>query len=144
MGEIIPEKHTKIFNIVAEARDAAYNLIVERFNAGKEIRGYEVDDAAREVINNAGYGEFFIHRTGHSITTSLHGSGAHMDDYETKDERLILPSTSFSIEPGIYLPGDFGVRSEIDDYITPDGKVTTTGGERQKESNEILKEKKHR
>jgi Xaa-Pro aminopeptidase len=139
MGEIIPEKHTKIFNIVAEARDAAYNLIVERFNAGKEIRGYEVDDAAREVINNAGYGEFFIHRTGHSITTSLHGSGAHMDDYETKDERLILPSTSFSIEPGIYLPGDFGVRSEIDVYITPDGKVTTTGGERQKELIAILK-----
>ncbi|HUX60721.1 MAG TPA: M24 family metallopeptidase, partial [Ignavibacteriaceae bacterium] len=79
----------------------------------------------------AGYGEYFFHRTGHSITTDLHGSGAHMDNYETKDERLLLPSTSFSIEPGIYLP-EFGVRSEIDVYITPDGKVMATGNDIQK------------
>ncbi len=138
MGNSVPEKYIRIFNIVAEARDAAFNLIENRFNEGKEIRGYEVDDAARKVIDKAGYGEYFIHRTGHSITTDLHGSGAHMDNYETKDERLLLPSTSFSIEPGIYLP-EFGVRSEIDVYISPDGKVTATGRERQREIVPILK-----
>lgn len=138
MGDSVPEKYVKIFNIVVEARDAAFNLIENRFNEGKEIRGYEVDDAARKVIDRAGYGQYFIHRTGHSITTDLHGSGAHMDNYETKDERLLLPSTSFSIEPGIYLP-EFGVRSEIDVYISPEGKVTATGRERQREIVPILK-----
>jgi Xaa-Pro dipeptidase len=139
MGEKVPRKYKKIFNIVAEARDKAFNLVDSRFKKGKEVRGFEVDDAARKVINKAGYGKYFIHRTGHSITTELHGSGAHMDNYETKDERLILPSTSFSIEPGIYFEGDFGIRSEIDVYVTPDGKVEATGGERQKEIIAILK-----
>ena len=138
MGDIVPEKYVKIFNIVAEARDAAFDLVASRFKQGKEIRGYEVDDAARNVIRKAGYEEYFIHRTGHSITTDLHGSGAHMDNYETKDERLILPATSFSIEPGIYLP-EFGVRSEIDVYITSEGEVIATGGERQREVIPILK-----
>ena len=139
MGEKVPKKYNKIFNIVAKARDSAFDLIELRYNKGKEVRGYEVDDVARKVITKAGYGKYFIHRTGHSITTELHGSGAHMDNYETKDERLILPSTSFSIEPGIYLTGDFGIRSEIDVYITSDGKVEATGGERQKEIIAILK-----
>ncbi len=139
MGDSVPEKYTKIFNIVADARDTAFSLVENRFKEGKEVRGFEVDDAARKVISDAGYGEYFIHRTGHSITTDLHGSGAHMDDYETKDERLLLPSTSFSIEPGIYLTGDFGVRSEIDVYISPEGEVEATGGERQKEIIPILK-----
>jgi len=107
-------------------------------NEKKEIRGYEVDDACRNVIRAEGMENYFIHRTGHSITTEIHGSGAHMDNYETKDERLILPSTSFSIEPGIYLPEEFGVRSEIDVYITSDGEVLATGGERQKEIIPIL------
>ncbi len=138
-GKTVPEKYTKIFNIVAKARDEAFNLVSSRFKEGKEIRGYEVDDASRKVINDAGYADYFIHRTGHSITTDLHGSGSHMDNFETKDERLILPSTSFSIEPGIYLTGDFGVRSEIDVYITPDKKVIATGGERQREVIPILK-----
>src|SRR5690606_28164708 len=127
-GKDVPEKYVKIFDIVAKARDEAFNLIVNRFKEGKEVRGYEVDDASRNVIRDAGYGEYFNHRTGHSITTDLHGSGAHMDNFETKDERLILPLTSFSIEPGIYLPGDFGVRSEIDVYISPDKEVIATGG----------------
>jgi Xaa-Pro aminopeptidase len=138
VGMTVPDKYTKIFNIVAKARDTAFNLVASRFKEGKEICGFEVDDAARNVINNAGYGEYFFHRTGHSITTDLHGSGAHMDNYETKDERLLLPSTSFSIEPGIYLP-EFGVRSEIDVFIKPDGNVIATGGERQKEVVAILK-----
>ena len=139
MGKTIPEKYTKIFDIVAEARDAAFNLISDRFKQGEKIRGYEGDDAARGVITKAGYGKYFIHRTGHSISSDLHGSGAHLDNYETRDERLILPSTSFSIEPGIYLTGDFGVRSEIDVFITKDGKVISTGEERQKEIVPILK-----
>ena len=138
MGEEVPEKYTRIFNIVAGARDAAFDLVELRMKEGKELRGYEVDDAARNVISKAGYGEYFIHRTGHSITTDLHGSGSHMDDYETKDERLVLPSTSFSIEPGIYLP-EFGVRSEIDVFITTDKKVIQTGGDRQKAVIPILK-----
>jgi Xaa-Pro aminopeptidase len=139
MGKTVPEKYTKIFDIVAEARDAAFNLISDRFKQGEKIRGYEGDDAARDVITKAGYGKYFIHRTGHSISSNLHGSGAHLDNYETRDERLILPSTSFSIEPGIYLTGDFGVRSEIDVFIAKDGKVISTGEERQKEIVPILK-----
>ncbi len=127
MGKTVPEKFTRIFNIVTKARDNAFELVKERFKKNKKVFGYEVDDAARQVISKAGYGKYFIHRTGHSITTEGHGSGAHMDNYETKDERLILPSTSFSIEPGIYLPGKFGVRSEIDVYIHPDGRVISTG-----------------
>lgn len=130
-GTTVPEKYSNIFNIVAKARDEALSFVSSRFAEHKEVRGFEVDDAARNVISKAGYGEYFFHRTGHSITTDLHGSGAHMDNYETKDERLLLPSTSFSIEPGIYLP-EFGVRSEIDVYITPDGKVMATGNDIQR------------
>jgi Xaa-Pro aminopeptidase len=139
VGDSVPDKYTKIFNIVAEARDAAFELVSSRFKQKKEIRGYEVDAVCRKVIDDAGYGKYFIHRTGHSITTDLHGSGAHMDNFETKDERLILPSTSFSIEPGIYLPGKFGVRTEVDVFITKDGKVLLTGKEKQKEVVAILK-----
>jgi Xaa-Pro aminopeptidase len=139
MGDTVPEKYTKIFKIVAEARDTTFNLISDRFQQGKEVRGFEGDNAAREVIKKAGFGKYFIHRTGHSISSDLHGSGAHLDNYETRDERLILPSTSFSIEPGIYQTGDFGVRSEIDVFITAEGKVISTGEERQKEIVAILK-----
>jgi Xaa-Pro dipeptidase len=139
MGSDVPEKYTKIFNIVAEARDTAFNFISKRFEQGKEVRGYEGDDAARKVISNAGFGQYFIHRTGHSISSDLHGSGAHLDNYETRDERLILPSTSFSIEPGIYLTGNFGVRSEIDVFVTNEGKVISTGNERQRAIIPILK-----
>ena len=127
VGKSVPEKYIKIYDIVAKARDEAFDFVVNRFKEGKEVRGYEVDDVSRKIISDAGYGDYFIHRTGHSITTDLHGSGAHLDDFETKDERLLLPSTSFSIEPGIYLTGDFGVRLEIDVYIYPDGKVISTG-----------------
>ena len=138
VGESVPEKYTKVANVVFQARDKAFNLVNERFTQGKEVRGYEVDAVTRKHISDAGYGDYFIHRTGHSIDTEVHGSGAHMDNFETKDERLILTSTSFSIEPGIYLTGDFGVRSEIDVYITEDGKVLATGKERQKEVVAIL------
>jgi Xaa-Pro dipeptidase len=138
VGTSVPNKYIKIFNIVAKARDTAFDLVASRFKQKKEIHGYEVDAVCRKVIDDAGYGKYFIHRTGHSITTDLHGSGAHMDNFETKDERLLLPSTSFSIEPGIYLPGKFGIRSEIDVFITKDGKVMFTGKEKQKEIDAIL------
>ncbi|MHC5542562.1 M24 family metallopeptidase, partial [Singulisphaera rosea] len=88
---------------------------------------WEVDDAARQVIEQAGYGKFFIHRTGHNIGQETHGNGANMDNLETHDERLVLPRTCFSIEPGIYLP-EFGIRSEINVYIAADGQVHVTGG----------------
>ena len=139
VGETVPEKYVKIWDIVKNARDAAFSLVEERFKANLPVFGFEVDDASRKVIDEAGYGKYFIHRTGHSITTTLHGSGPHMDNYETKDERRLLPSTSFSIEPGIYLTGDFGIRSEIDVFIHPDGKVEQTGGIKQEEIIAILK-----
>jgi len=122
-------KQEEVFRIVRNAQIAATELIKHRFAQNKRIEGWEVDDAAREVIRKAGYGQYFIHRTGHSIEVHLHGSGAHMDNLEMHDERPILPSTCFSIEPGIYLPGEFGVRLEHDIYIHKDGKVEVTGGE---------------
>ncbi|HZD77583.1 MAG TPA: M24 family metallopeptidase, partial [Acidobacteriaceae bacterium] len=93
--------------------------------AGKPIAGWEADDAARAVIRNAGYAEYFTHRTGHNIATDLHGSGAHLDNLETHDERLLLPHTCFSVEPGIYLK-EFGIRSEVD-MMTGDREARVTG-----------------
>ncbi len=126
VGTEVPEKYTKIFNIVAAARDAAIACVREAFAQGRPLHGFEVDRAARNVIDEAGYGEYFIHRTGHNIGQETHGNGANMDDLETHDERLVLPRTCFSIEPGIYLP-EFGVRSEVNVFIGPDGTVHVTG-----------------
>jgi Xaa-Pro aminopeptidase len=139
LGKAVPEKYTKIFNIVKGSRDAAVDFITKSLAAGKKIHGWEVDDVARNYITQAGYGEFFIHRTGHSITEDLHGSGVNLDNLETRDERTLIPETSFSIEPGIYFMDDFGVRSEIDVYITKDYKVVIPGEPRQQEVVAILK-----
>ncbi|MFI5251602.1 MAG: M24 family metallopeptidase [Bacteroidota bacterium] len=139
LGKTVPEKYTKIFNIVKGARDAAVDFVSKSFASGKKVHGWEVDDVARKYIAGYGYGENFIHRTGHSITEDLHGSGANMDNLETRDERTIIPETSFSIEPGIYFLGDFGVRSEIDVYISKDKKVIVPGEPRQQEVLAILK-----
>jgi Xaa-Pro aminopeptidase len=92
----------------------------------ESIQGWQVDDAARSVIEQAGYGAHFVHRTGHSIGRETHGNGANIDNLETHEERRILPRTCFSIEPGIYLP-EFGVRSEVNVYIDPDRRVRVTG-----------------
>jgi len=124
------ERQQEVFQTVRDARDAALALVRSRYPDG-EVRGYEVDDAARRVIEEAGYGEYFIHRTGHSIDTSLHGQGANMDNLETHDTRRLIPMTGFSIEPGIYLPGEFGVRTEIDVALTAEGAEVT--GEPQRE-----------
>jgi len=129
-------RQAEVFGHVAGARDAALELVRSRFPR-QPVAGYEVDDAARGVIVRAGYGDRFIHRTGHSIGTSDHGQGANMDNLETHDTRRLLPMTGFSIEPGIYLPGDFGVRSEINVALTPDG-AEVTGGEPQRELLRLL------
>jgi Xaa-Pro aminopeptidase len=127
IGEIVPDEYEKIFQIVKGGRDAALNFVRSSMEEGKVVHGYEVDDAARNYITQHGYGEHFVHRTGHSIGEEVHGNGANMDNLETRDERTIIPQTSFSIEPGIYLRDKFGIRSEIDVYITKDNEVLVTG-----------------
>ncbi len=118
-------KEQLVFETVRNARDAAIATVQSAFAAGREIRGFEADDAARDAIRVAGFGEFFTHRTGHNIAVELHGSGAHLDNLETHDVRRILPHTCFSVEPGIYLP-EFGVRSEVN-MLTAPGKAWVTG-----------------
>lgn len=124
-GAEAPAAQREIFAIVARARDAAVQFIQQRFAAGQRVQGFEVDDATRAVIEQAGYGAAFFHRTGHSIDTNGHGNGVNMDNLETHDERTLIPGVGFSIEPGIYL-AEFGVRSEIN-MIVGEGfaEVTT-------------------
>jgi len=124
-GSKVPAVMQEVFDTVARARDAAVELVMGRVGAGEPVHGWEIDDAAREVIRRAGYGDYFIHRTGHSIDTELHGSGVNIDNLETRDTRQIIPHIGFTIEPGIYLP-DFGVRLEIDIYVHEDRAEITT------------------
>jgi len=126
VGDTVPQKYTEIFDIVAKARDAAIFLVRDSLLQNKKVHGWEVDNAARDVIEDAGYGDNFIHRTGHNIAQDLHGNGTHIDNLETHDDRLLLPRTCFSIEPGIYLD-EFGVRSEVDVYIDENSHVHVTG-----------------
>jgi Xaa-Pro dipeptidase len=116
LGAKVPEKMAKIFGIVREARDKAVDLIRSSVAAGKPLRGWQVDKAARKVIEKAGYGKYFFHRTGHNIGQTVHGNGVNMDGLETHDVRHLIPKTCNSIEPGIYLP-EFGIRSEVNMYI---------------------------
>jgi Xaa-Pro aminopeptidase len=122
-------KHHEVFHIVRDARKAGAQKVIDAFNSNTRIEGWEVDEATRAVIDRAGYGEWFVHRTGHSIGTSVHGNGANMDNLETKDTRQILPNTLFSVEPGIYLP-EFGVRSEVD-VLVHNGKAQVTGAQQE-------------
>jgi Xaa-Pro dipeptidase len=125
VGRAPSDREQQVFSVVARARDAAIRTVQEAFAAGKPIAGWQADDAARTVIREAGFADFFTHRTGHSIASETHGNGANLDNLETHDERLILPYTCFSVEPGIYLP-EFGVRSEIN-MLTEPGKAVVTG-----------------
>ncbi len=127
VGENPPAKYSEIFRLACQARDAALALVQERFAQGQPLAGYEVDDAARQVIEKAGYGPYFVHRTGHNIGTEVHGNGANLDNLETRDNRLLVPGLCFSIEPGIYLPGEMAVRTEINVFITHDGKPQVYG-----------------
>jgi Xaa-Pro aminopeptidase len=131
VGPTVPERIRDIWTVVAGARDTAIDFVTTRVQAGEPLRGYEVDDAARAFILERGYGDYFFHRTGHNIGLEVHGNGTHMDNFETRDERKVLPFTAFSIEPGIYL-SDFGIRSEVNMLLT-DGKAEVTGEPIQRE-----------
>ena len=124
----VPDSYESIFSVITSARDAAVKLVEQRFAENKPVHGWEVDEVCRNVIKDAGYGEFFTHRTGHNIGEEVHGNGVHIDNLETRDERLILPGTCFSIEPGIYMPEkNMGFRTEIDVFVTEEGKIDITG-----------------
>ncbi|MEX0711549.1 MAG: M24 family metallopeptidase [Pirellulales bacterium] len=125
-GSQVPDQYGRIFEIVARARDAAIATVRQAFAQDRPLAGWEVDRAARDVIDEAGYGQSFVHRTGHSIGQETHGNGANMDDLETHEERLVLRRTCFSVEPGIYLP-EFGVRSEVNVFVDGEGQVHVTG-----------------
>jgi Xaa-Pro aminopeptidase len=139
VGDAVPAKYTDVFRTVARARDAAIERVRTAFAKGEDLQGWQVDQAARDVIEQAGQGAYFCHRTGHSIGQETHGNGANMDNLETHEERRVLPRTCFSVEPGIYLPGDFGVRSEVNVFVDAEGQVHVTGGDPQTEVVAILK-----
>jgi Xaa-Pro dipeptidase len=130
VGAEVPERFEKVFQIVAQARDAAIARVTEAFAKGERLEGWQVDQAARDVIDQTGYGQYFCHRTGHSIGQEVHGNGANMDNLETHEERRVLPRTCFSVEPGIYL-AEFGIRSEVDVFVDGRNQVHVTGGPRQ-------------
>jgi Xaa-Pro aminopeptidase len=125
VGRSPSEREQQVFSLVAQARDAAIKVVQEAFAAGRPLAGWQADDAARAVIRQAGFAEYFTHRTGHSISYETHGNGANLDNLETHDDRLLLPYTCFSVEPGIYLP-EFGVRSEVN-MLTEQGGAVVTG-----------------
>ena len=114
-----------IFNTVRDARDAAVGAVQQAYAARQPIAGWQADDASRNVIRSAGFADAFTHRTGHNIAVELHGNGAHLDNLETHDERLLLPNTCFSVEPGLYFPGEFGIRNEINMTTTPGRAVVS-------------------
>ena len=125
-----PAEAAAAFQAIVKARDRAVQLVQERATAGEDLRGWQVDKAARQVLADSGYGKFVLHRTGHSLGENVHGNGTHLDDYETHDERRIVPKTGFTVEPGLYFE-KFGVRTEINVYRGErDAEVT---GERQQE-----------
>lgn len=115
-GPTPPAQQQRVFEIVRDARDAAIHRVSRAVSSHQKLQGFEVDDAARAVIVQSGFGDYFIHRTGHSIGVNIHGAGANMDNFETHDERAVIPWTAFSVEPGIYLP-EFGIRSEVNVFI---------------------------
>lgn len=125
VGRAPSAKELGVFEVVRNARDAAILAVEKAYAADQPIEGWQADDAARAVIRDAGYAEYFTHRTGHNIAAEIHGTGAHLDNFETHDERLLLPYTCFSVEPGIYLP-EFGIRSEVD-MMTSATRAVVTG-----------------
>jgi Xaa-Pro dipeptidase len=125
VGVEVPRRYEEVFEIVREARDAAVDFVQAAMQSGRTIHGYEVDDVARGIITRQGYGPYFIHRTGHSIGEDVHGNGANIDNFETRDTRRIIPRICFSIEPGIYLP-EFGVRSEVNVFVE-ESRARVTG-----------------
>jgi len=125
IGDSVPDEHQRIFEVVRDGRDAAIKSAQQRYPTGETLYGWQIDDQARQSITKAGYGEFFIHRTGHSIHEEVHGNGANIDNLETQDNRRLMARTCFSIEPGVYLKGNFGVRSEVDMYLSESEAIVT-------------------
>ena len=126
LGTDPPPRAVEVWEVVRDARDRALDFLVERGERGEEVRGWEVDQVARDVMEERGFLRYFVHRLGHSIDSELHGSGPNLDHLETRDERRLLPGVGFSVEPGIYVPGEIGVRSEVNVYWGEDGPRVTT------------------
>jgi Xaa-Pro aminopeptidase len=120
-------KYLELFNVARSARDAAVRFVEDRFAKGRACHGWEVDEACRGVVKEAGYGRYFLHRTGHSIGEEVHGNGGNIDNLETRDDRQLMPGCLFSVEPGIYLEGEMAVRTEVNMFIRHDGKPEVTG-----------------
>ncbi len=126
LGEAVPDRAARLFAIIRDARDAAVAFLLRAWADGRSVTGGEVDDVARGLVTDRGYGAFFIHRTGHSIDRATHGMGPNIDNLETRELRRLVPGIGFSIEPGIYIPDDIGLRTEINVYIGKDGPEVTT------------------
>jgi Xaa-Pro aminopeptidase len=126
MSEQVPKRHSEVFQVVRQARDQGVNFLRQRFEKNNLPQGWEVDEVVRESIRKAGFAEFFVHRTGHNLGQEVHGNGVHFDNLETHDTRLVIPGIACTIEPGIYLEGEFGVRSEINVFFSLDGPEVTT------------------
>ncbi len=127
IGDTPPPKYREIFDVVCRARDAAVAFVQDGLAKGRDLRGWQVDEVCREVVRKAGYGKYFVHRTGHAIGTETHGEGVNIDNFETRDERRLLPGCCFSIEPGIYLEGRMAARTEVNMFIRHDGVAEVTG-----------------
>ncbi len=125
MGDALPLRLAEMWEVLKAARDGVVDSLQARFARGEVLRGFEGDDVARGIITEAGYGEWFIHRTGHSIDRDLHGRGPNLDNLETRDDRVLVPGVGFSVEPGIYIPDDVGMRTEINVFMGPDGPEVT-------------------
>ena len=130
VGDQVPERHQQIFDIVIGARDAALKFLEDSFQRGETVQGWQADSVARRFIEERGYGEYFTHRLGHSISYEVHGEAVNLDSFETHDTRRIIPGIGFSIEPGIYLP-EFGVRSEIDAFMAETGPFASSPVQRE-------------
>ncbi len=125
LGRQPPERVSDIWSAVRGARDAAIEFLSERAGTGEPVRGWEVDEVARRTLAKTGLDEYFIHRLGHSIDHDLHGTGPNLDDLETHEERRLLAGVGFSVEPGVYVPGELGVRSEVNVFWGSDGPLVT-------------------
>ena len=133
VGTEVPEKFENIFHVIVDARTTACNAVKAAFEKKETMRGCDLDDICRKVVVDAGFGEYFIHRTGHNIGEEVHGNGAHIDNLETKDERKLICGSCFSIEPGIYIPEKYmGYRTELDVYITESGEAKVAGAVQEK------------
>ena len=126
LGGAVPERAATLFAVIRDARDAAVEFLHDTWKEGRPVEGREVDDVARKVVTDAGQGAYFIHRTGHSIDRSIHGMGPNIDNLETNETRRLMPGVGFSIEPGVYIPGEIGMRSEINVYVSENGPEVTT------------------